>query len=179
MDLAMWCRRSLAVGHQPGHRLPLPPGRGTGQARREDPVGEDPFVVVPPEDCLWIPSEDEGGVLRRVDRATHEVTTVGKFPLVDTAALAFGYLWLSARDGGGVWKLDPSTGEVLDQTTLSRPTGMVEHEDRLWITLEDGSSPRLTVDRSPGREHDASGGRRAEQIAEGREAASAGLRTWR
>jgi len=102
-------------------------------------VGDAPFDMAATEDSMWITSEADGGVLRRFDLAAHEVTTVGAFPLVDTVVLASGYLWLLARDAGRIWKLDPSTGRVLDQSKLSLlPTGLVEHEELVWLTSQEG-----------------------------------------
>ena len=103
------------------------------------PIGEAPFAVLPAERFVWVLSEADGGVLRRMHRATHKVTTVAELPLADQAMLAFGHLWVTARDGGHLWKLDPTTGRVLDKRKMSMPTGMVSQGNRIWVTSQYGS----------------------------------------
>jgi len=103
------------------------------------PIGEAPFAVLPAEAFVWVLSEADGGVLRRMDRVTHKVKTVARLPLADQAMLAFGHLWVTARDGGHLWQLDPTTGRVLAERKMSMPTGMVRHGNWIWVTSQYGS----------------------------------------
>ena len=108
-------------------------------------VAADPFDIVLDETSAWVTSEADGGTLYRIDRASYEATLVGQFPGIgfDSAEVAFGSLWLNARDEGHLYKVDPADGSVVGQVDLPEPSGVVAVGDALWITLLGGGLVQL------------------------------------
>jgi streptogramin lyase len=108
-------------------------------------VPVDPFDIVVDETSAWVTSESDGGTLYRIDRTSFEATLVGQFSgaSFDSAEVAFGSVWLNAREQNHLWKLDPADGSVLGEIDLVEPCGVVAVGDALWITLLSGGLVQL------------------------------------
>lgn len=101
-------------------------------------VAPDIFDIALDETSAWVHSESQGGTLWRIDRGTGIATLVDEFPLLDAIEIAFDSVWLTARSGGHLWKLNPVDGSVLGELDLVEPSGVAAAGDALWVTLLGG-----------------------------------------
>ena len=108
------------------------------------------FDIALDETSAWVQSESEGGTLWRIDRATGLATMVGSFFGADAIEIAFGSVWLTARDQDHLWKLNPADGSVLGELDLIAPSGVAAAGDALWITLLSGGLVEINPDSLEG-----------------------------
>ncbi|HET7735464.1 MAG TPA: hypothetical protein VFK52_05790 [Nocardioidaceae bacterium] len=91
------------------------------------------------EDALWFSSEGTRGTVLRMDRATHQVTKAASdYPFADVVVAGSTGLWVSSRQSNLLWKADPTDGRLLESVEVRRPSGILEHDGRLWVTTLDG-----------------------------------------
>jgi streptogramin lyase len=115
----------------------LVPGKDD-EVERHHVVG-DLGSIAPVADALWLTTEVDGGGLVRLDRRTHKVTKAASdFAAADTALAAFGKLWVSSRDAGHVWEVDPKDGKLIAAFAVPRPNGLLAYDGLVWVTTLDG-----------------------------------------
>jgi outer membrane protein assembly factor BamB len=118
---------------------------GAPEPIRKIDVAPDIFDITLDEGSAWVTSESDLGTLWHIDRGTYEVRRVGQFPGVtsDSTEIAFGFLWISSRPQGRLWKLDLTDGSVLGTADLHEPSGVTAAGESLWITQLDGALVEL------------------------------------
>jgi virginiamycin B lyase len=97
-------------------------------------------------EAVWATAYEDGALVR-IDPTSGSTTrvTVGRSPV--GVQVAGGSVWVANRDGGTVSRVDPSTMDVMSQTSVGQsPTWVAALNDAVWITNQtDGTVTRLDV----------------------------------
>lgn len=107
----------------------------------EDPAAEYSGAVQHEGD-LWILDLNARAVLRFDvdDRRVDEASRIDQLAVGEGAVMhsAFGYLWITASEGGDLLRIDTSTGTVDELELGANPRNMADGDGLLWVADTEG-----------------------------------------
>jgi DNA-binding beta-propeller fold protein YncE len=102
------------------------------------PVGQGPITLAATDAAIWVELH-RANIVSKVDPATNrEVAQFSRVPAHCAVAVGDGYAWASKARVGLVSKIEPDSGEVVDELRVPEACGLAVDDHYLWVTSPTG-----------------------------------------